>query len=455
MCRLTWQRDVPSLGLCGEFLMPAWFNTNPPEERTPFWWLRWVPTVVVSVFVIYFLYVVGSVAIVPVLASVAVAYLLNPLVLQGEKRGLSRAVSAIVAILLVTLVMTAFMAYVVPELWAEGTKAGSKIVQNFTPENAVRQRAVLKRYSPALERVAGDRIEKFLSDPAAFYRENISGAAATTTVEENGNVTTTAVAGGGTTILSTLVSSLDLLLVPFFVFYILVDFRRWRDSLEELIPPRFREPFTRLFDESGRILESYIRGQLLIGLIMAVFYAIGFWFLGVPAWAGIALIVGLLNAIPYLGTILGIVLAVGFTLAGGGSVWEVTAVLGVFAAVQTLEAYVLTPRIIGGRLNLHPMAVFLGLLIGGKLFGFLGIILAIPAIAISKVFFKFLRELYMASHFYHAGEHHPMDAPSENIEERIAAAADTVLAEQESKDEKDESTEQTVAGEPIIVEKPV
>jgi hypothetical protein len=85
------------------------------------------------------------------------------------------------------------------------------------------------------------------------------------------------------------------------------------------------------------------------------------------------------------------------------------------------------------------MAVFLGLLIGGKLFGFLGFILAIPAIAIGKVFLKFLRELYQASYFYHAGDIHPAEAPSERIEERIAEAAETVLAAQESKDVETEN----------------
>jgi predicted PurR-regulated permease PerM len=434
-----------------------WFKSNSPEERSPFWWLRWVPTVVVSVLILYFLYVVGSVAIVPVLASFALAYLLNPIVYQAEKRGLSRTMSSIVAILLVTLVIAAFMAYVVPDLWAESTKAGSKIAENFTPENAARQRGYLRRYSPALERVAGDKIEQILSDPATFYSENMTTAAAAT-VDEEGKITTTA-SGGGSVILATLVSSLDLLLVPFFVFYILIDFQRWRDSMEELIPPRFREPFRLLFDESGRILESYVRGQLLIGAIMAVFYAVGFWFLGVPAWAGIALIAGLLNAIPYVGTILGIVLAGGFAVAGGGGVWDIAAVLGVFVAVQSLEGYYLTPKILGGRLNLHPMAVFLGLLIGGKLFGLLGVILAIPAIAIGKVFFKFLRELYQASHFYHAGDLHPLDAPSENLEERIADAADTVLAEQEQKGEEDEKENETTAAKtgemPAIIEKPV
>lgn len=409
----------------------SWLDSTIREDRPPFWWLRWVPTVVVSAVVLYLLYIVGSVAIVPVLASFAVAYLLNPIVCQAEKRGLSPTMSSLAAILVVALVIAAFMTYVVPDLWAESTKAGSKISESFTPENAALQRSYLRRYSPALERVAGDKIEKFLSDPVGFYNENLTTP--TAIVDESGTVTATA---GGPTIWSTLVSSLDLLLVPFFVFYILVDFQKWRDSLEDLIPPRFRAPFSRLFDESGRILESYVRGQLLIGLIMAVLYAIGFWFLDVPAWAGIALIAGLLNAIPYVGTILGIILAGGFTIAGGGGVWDLAAVIGVFVAVQTVEGYVLTPRILGGRLNLHPMAVFLGLLIGGKLFGLLGVILAIPAIAIGKVFFKFLRELYQASHFYHDGDIHASQAPSENIEERIADAAETVLAEQERKGEE-------------------
>lgn len=418
-----------------------------PETPSPFWWLRWVPTAVISGLILYFLYVVGSVAIVPVLASFALAYLLNPIVFQFEKYGLSRTVSSVVAILSVTLVAGAFLAYVVPDLWAEGSKAGAAIAENFTPENAARQRGFLKRYSPALERVAGDRIEKFLSDPVSV----LNSATTTTAVGDNTEVTAP---GGTSLIITTISSSIDLLLVPFFVFYILVDFQKWRDSLEDLIPPRFREPFSRLFDESGRILESYVRGQLLIGIIMAVCYGVGFWLLGVPAWAGIALIAGLLNAIPYVGTILGIALASAFTIAEGGGVWDIAGVLGVFVAVQSLEGYVLTPRILGGSLNLHPMAVFLGLLVGGKLFGLLGIILAIPAIAIGKVFFKFLRELYQVSYFYHAGDIHASQAPSEKIEERIADAADTVLAEQVVKDDKEEETKTPKGEIPSIIEKP-
>ncbi len=427
------------------------YRTKTPEDRSPFWWFRWVPAIIVSIIVVYFLYVAGRVALVPVLASFALAYLLNPIVYRAEKRGLSRTVSAVVAILLVTLVITAFMAYVVPDLWAEGSKSGAKIAESFTPENAARQRGFLRRYSPALDKVAGDKIEKFLSEPLTFYNENVSTA---TTVGEQGSVKAT---GGGLAVMAILGSTFDLMLVPFFVFYILIDFQKWRDSLEKLIPPRFRVPFSNLFDESGRILESYVRGQILIGSIMAVGYAVGFYFLGVPAWLGIALIAGLLNAVPYVGTISGVILACGFSFAGGGSFGHIAAILGVFVAVQSLEGYYLTPKILGGRLNLHPMAVFLGLLVGGKLFGLLGIILAIPSIAIGKVFFKFARELYQDSYFYHKGDVHPLDAPSENIEERIAEAADTVLAQQEKKDVEDAEKSPPALEEdiPSIIKEPV
>jgi predicted PurR-regulated permease PerM len=410
------------------------------ETRSPIWWFRWVPTVVISALVLYLIYRVGTVVIVPLLASIALAYLLHPVVLRIERFRISRSVASVLSIVAVFLAIAAFFSYVVPDLWAQSSRAGQNIAESFTPENAARQRAFVRRFSPALERVAGDKIEQFLSDPVTFYNENVAEPTPAT-IDEEGKIT--AARSNGAAVFSTIIASLDLLLVPFFVFYFLIDFPRWRDSAEDLIPPRFREPFSRLFDESGRILQAYVRGQMLIGLIMAACYAIGFWFLGVPAWAGIAMIAGLLNAIPYIGTILGIILAGSFTLANGGGVWGLAGVLGVFAAVQTLEGYILTPKILGGRLNLHPMAVFLGLLVGGKLFGLLGMILAIPLIAIGKVFLQFGRELYQTSHFYKYGTEEMPSSPPDKVEEKIADAADTVLAEQESKGEEDDSVDRT------------
>jgi predicted PurR-regulated permease PerM len=194
---------------------------------------------------------------------------------------------------------------------------------------------------------------------------------------------------------------------------------------------------SRLFDEVGRILQSYVLGQLLIASLMGAGYAIGFAMLRVPAWAGLAALAGFLNVVPYVGTASGAILAAGFTLAQYGSWTRVLGVLAVIVAVQCIEGYYLTPRILGGRLRLHPMAVFLALLIAGKLFGFLGILIAIPTTAVLQVFWKFLREIYKGSYFYHAG-HAPPAVALSDAQEQVAKAADKVLAEQVSEQKGDE-----------------
>jgi predicted PurR-regulated permease PerM len=363
------------------------------------------------------MYVIGRVAVVPVLASAALAYVLNPVVEIFERRGFSRLWAALLALLLVSSLVVTFLWFVVPDLWDQSVKASESIMRAFTEQNAIAARAYIAKISPLLDRIIGYRIYRFLRTPNSLIEASQSWAA-----------------GSLTDFLVTASSLLDLLLIPFFVFYILVDFSHWRERSEDLIPPRFREPFSRLFDEVGRILQSYVLGQLMIAIIMGILYAAGFAALKVPAWAGIAALSGFLNVIPYVGTGFGIVLASGFTFAHSGELWRIFGVLGVFTVVQCIEGYYLTPRILGGRLSLHPMAVFLGLLIGGKLFGFLGVLLAVPSIAVAQVFVKFFREIYKTSDFYRAGEMGPEPAPAP-VEEVIARAADTVLAEQVEKQE--------------------
>jgi predicted PurR-regulated permease PerM len=384
------------------------------QNLAPFWWLRWAPAAALIALVLYLIYIIGRVAVVPLLASFALAYLLNPLVIRIERLRVARPYAVLLALAVVALIAGAFLTFIIPELWDQIASAGQKLLRYFTPENAARQRSYIRRYSPLLDRLAGERIEQVLSNPAEAF-----GAPAGWLF------------GGLSGFLSAAASSLDLLLVPFFVFYTLMDFGRWRDSIEDLIPPRFRRTFSRLFDEVGRILEAYVRGQLLIALVMAALYAAGFAIIRVPAWAGVAMLIGLLNIIPYLGTALGLTLAIGFTIADGGSFWRIIGVASVFAVAQIIEGYYLTPRILGARLSLHPIAVFLGMLIGGKLFGLLGVILAVPTIAVAKVFLMFFRELYKGSYLYHAGKINPAEAPSEALEERLAIAAEMVLQEQE------------------------
>jgi predicted PurR-regulated permease PerM len=391
----------------------------PPEERPPIWWLRYLPTLILALVILYLIYAVGRVAVIPVIASFAIAYLLNPLVEGGQQRGFSRPVSALTAIIVVTLVIAGFLWFVIPDLWQQASSAIDIILKNLNKENSLKVRAALRELSPMLDAMIGWRISRLVSSPDFLVQASQSW-----------------IAGSLTGFLARAAGALDLLLIPFFVYYILVDFPQWRLSIDDLIPPRFRDPFSRLFDEVGRILQSYVLGQLMIALIMSGLYAIGFAALSVPAWAGLAVLSGLLNIIPYVGTGFGIILASGLEFASGGGLWSVAGVLAVFAAVQAIEGYFLTPRILGARLRLHPMAVFLGLLIGGRLFGFLGILMAVPVIAVSHVFLKFLREIYKSSDFYNTGE--PSEAPPAPPEEVIAQAADTVLAEQVEKQEGDE-----------------
>jgi predicted PurR-regulated permease PerM len=133
---------------------------------------------------------------------------------------------------------------------------------------------------------------------------------------------------------------------------------------------------------------------------MAVMYATGLLALGVPLWAGIGLLSGIIGIVPYLGVLSGMTLAVGFAAVGGAGPLKLLGVIAVFCVAQLIDDYVLTPRLIGDRLELHPMVVFIGLIVAGHLFGLIGFVLAIPVLGMLKVVFEFLDEIYMRSDFY-------------------------------------------------------
>jgi predicted PurR-regulated permease PerM len=138
-------------------------------------------------------------------------------------------------------------------------------------------------------------------------------------------------------------------------------------------------------------LGAYAGGQFRISLILTVLYAIGFAILRVPGWPFLAVVSGFLNLIPILGGVVAMLLAAGSVWMGGGTLYRVLAVLGVCVAVQAVEGFYVTPKILGRKLALSPLLVFGGLMVGGALFGFLGILLAVPALAVGLVIWKFLQ----------------------------------------------------------------
>jgi predicted PurR-regulated permease PerM len=221
-------------------------------------------------------------------------------------------------------------------------------------------------------------------------------------------------------------AALGLLIVPFFVYYLLLDMGNLRRVIEEHLPERHRGVGARLLDEVGEVVRGYVRGRFLVAATMSVIYAAGLLIMRVPLWAGIGLIAGIVGVIPYIGVTTGVVLALAFAALDGAGLGRLGGVVAVFIVAQMIEDYVLTPRFVGNKLELHPMIVFIALIIAGDLFGLLGLVLAIPVLGIAKVLLRFLDELYLRSDFYRA----PADIEAdEKIEQATAATVSDAQTE--------------------------
>ena len=191
-------------------------------------------------------------------------------------------------------------------------------------------------------------------------------------------------------------------IVPIYLFFFLLTNRDPIRDLERhlvFVPKRWRDDLVFLVREFVGILGSFFQGQLLIGLIMGILLALGFSLVGLPFGILLGLLLGALNIIPYLGTILGLALVVplAWFQVGGGPV-AVAQILGVFAAVQVLEGYVLTPKIMGDRTGLHPLAIIIAIFFWGTaLQGLLGMVLAIPLTAFFVVAWRLVRRNYLGA----------------------------------------------------------
>jgi predicted PurR-regulated permease PerM len=192
----------------------------------------------------------------------------------------------------------------------------------------------------------------------------------------------------------------NLVLVPVVLFYMLRDWDRMVTRIGESIPRRWHSQVTAVAGEMDSMLGQFLRGQLSVMLLLSVFYVTGLWMAGLDFALSIGIISGMLTFIPYVGAIIGFVLA---TLAGLIEFQSVTGLLpiwGVFFLGQMLEGFVITPWLVGDRLGLHPVLVIFALLAFGQLFGFFGMLLALPMSAVLVVLFRHLRNQYEASALY-------------------------------------------------------
>ena len=194
--------------------------------------------------------------------------------------------------------------------------------------------------------------------------------------------------------------SSDLVLVPVVMFYLLLDWPDLIARLGRLVPPRHRAGVDGFVAECDLVLGQYLRGQLLVMLVLAAFYtsalALARFELALP----VGVFTGLAIFIPYLGFGLGALLALLAAVLQFASLYGVVAVAVIYGVGQVLESFVLTPRLVGERIGLHPIAVIFALLAFGHLFGFVGVLLALPSGALVLVALRRLRRLYVASRLY-------------------------------------------------------
>jgi len=320
------------------------------------------------------------------LSSLALAYMLAPVVAWFEGRGWSRSSSALLAITSATVTLVLILIFILPSFWGQLKKTYDQA--HALIEDRSRVAPLLRKIeqvSPPVYEYLNSQVERY-KDPA--QRAGIFSMASGWLQR------------GLFRLVDVTASLLDLLLIPFFVYYLLADYGVMRAHLDRLIPPRYRAVTSTLISRINSVISSYVRSQLVIALVMGVLYAIGFMIVRVPLALSIGLLSGALNFVPYLGTLTGLTLSLSFVALDGGGWARIAGVVVVFIVVQSVEGYYLTPKLLGGRLNLHPLWVLIGLVIGGNLFGILGIILAVPVIAVAKVVLNFLEELYQQSDFY-------------------------------------------------------
>ena len=189
-------------------------------------------------------------------------------------------------------------------------------------------------------------------------------------------------------------------LIPVALFYLLMDWDKFVARLLELVPPPMRRAVDSFTNEADAVLGQYLRGQLLVMLAMAAFYAIGLSLFGLDLALPIGIFTGLAMFIPYLGFGIGLILAVLAGLLQFASIKALVMVAVVFGMGQVVEGFFLTPRLVGERIGLHPLAVIFALLAFGQVFGFVGVLIALPASAVLLVAIRRVKFRYMSSKLY-------------------------------------------------------
>jgi predicted PurR-regulated permease PerM len=340
----------------------------------------WTGAVIVFIALLWLL----SDVLLPFVAGMALAYLLDPLVKRVQGWGLSRAWSAVIIVIVFAVLLVLAVILVVPVL---GDQIG-QFMQRL-PDLIDRVRALIQQSNQSwLGAYVGEKL------PEA--QKSIGTVAATAA----GWVTAFlgSLWSGG----KALVSILSILVItPIVAFYLLLDWERMVSAIDNLIPVHHRESVRGLFREMDAAISGFVRGQAIVCLILGVFYSVALIAIGVNFGLLIGITAAVLSFAPYIGTMVGFLLATGVSLAQFWPDWMmVILTAGVFVFGQFVEGNFLQPYLVGKETGLHPVWLMFALLAFGVLFGFVGLLVAVPVAAAIGVLVRFLVRQYRASSYY-------------------------------------------------------
>lgn len=330
---------------------------------------RWAIVAAVVLGVVGALLWVLKAALTPLAAAFVIAYLLDPLIDRFETRRVRRPLAIFLLLGVVGGGVLGFLLFVIPRLVREVSALAERLPLYL--ERLVTQGI------PALEERLGVELPRTLQGVLGELR----GAELTVLGSLRDLLT-----GALSTLTGTVTVVIGLLVIPILAYYLLVQFDAIVARLGAWVPPRHRAYVFAKVRTTDRLVAGFLRGQLLVAACLGVLYAVGFSVIGIDLAVGVGLLAGAMALVPYLGNVVALGAATVLCVLKFGVGGHLLAVLGWYVVVQTLEGFVLTPRIVGSSVGLHPAAVIVALLIGGDLLGFLGLLIAVPAAAVVKVF---------------------------------------------------------------------
>lgn len=346
------------------------------EQRQSIIWIA-VGIVLVSLLVL-----LGPV-LAPFVAAAIIGYVLNPGVDWLVARRIPRA-SAVTLVLIATFtVFIALLLIIVPILRSE-----IPLLQQRLPSLLDKIDATLGPWLAQL----GMKVQLDSAGVKQMLAEKLAAGSA-----ELGPAFLSSLKVGGMAVMGWIAA---IVLVPVVLFYFLLDWHGILNRLAVMVPRRWISLVTSMATEADSLLAQYLRGQLLVMLVLATYYSVALAVAGFDVALPVGLLTGLLVFIPYIGFGIGLLLATLAALLQFDGLQGLIAIAVIYGLGQVLESFYLTPRLVGERIGLHALVVIFALLAFGQLFGFVGILLALPASAILSVIVKRLRQQYLESPFY-------------------------------------------------------